>query len=315
MIPMPVNSKVDGGDPCLRDLWRVAQRLSTREPPTLLGEAQQLILVVTPDWDTVQGHCDASNGPPPVSDWRPVGEVGTVVVGKNGIAWDPLDTPVVPGPTKAEGDGRSPAGVFPLGKAFGFATAAEASWLKLPYLPIVEGIECVDDPASEVYNQIVDRRAVRSPDWTSAERMREVGEAYRWGVVVNYNMPAVAGRGSCIFLHVGGEGGRGTAGCTAMASGFLREVMAWIRTESRASARAAAANGLRGLASALVAALSSGAPFLHLHLAAAVREADFVHQLVDRGRRPRPLPLNTFSPSSGFGTVAGSKPVRGRARR
>ena len=227
MIPMPVKSRWTAAFLVLAALASGAASVNA-EPPTLLGQAQQLILVVTPDWDTVQGQLRRFERAAPGADWRPVGEVGTVVVGKNGIAWDPLMTPVVSGPMKAEGDGRSPAGVFPLGKAFGFATVAEASWLKLPYLPIVEGIECVDDPASEVYNQIVDRRAVRSPDWTSAERMREVGEAYRWGVVVNYNMPAVAGRGSCIFLHVGGEGGRGTAGCTAMASGFLREVMAWI---------------------------------------------------------------------------------------
>ena len=144
----------------------------------------------------------------------------------------------------------------------------------------------MDDPASAVYNQIVDRRTVRTPDWTSAEKMREVGEAYRWGVVVNYNTPAVARRGSCIFLHIGGEGGRGTAGCTAMAPDVLREVMAWI-DPSRAPVlvqlpRAA----FDGLAAALVAALSSGAPFLHLHLAAAVGEADFVHQLVDQEDAP-----------------------------
>jgi D-alanyl-D-alanine dipeptidase len=118
--------------------------------------------------------------------------------------------------------------VFSLGKAFGYAPAADASWLKLAYLPVVEGIECVDDPASAVYNQIVDRRTIQKPDWASAERMREVGEAYRWGVVVNYNTPAVASRGSCIFLHIGGEGGRGTAGCTAMPPNVLREAMAWI---------------------------------------------------------------------------------------
>jgi D-alanyl-D-alanine dipeptidase len=136
--------------------------------------------------------------------------------------------PIVAGPAKKEGDGRSPAGVFSLGKAFGFAPPAEASWLKMPYVPVVEGIECVDDSASAVYNQVVDRRSIKTPDWTSAEKMREVGEAYRWGVIVNYNTPAVPGRGSCIFLHIGGEGGRGTAGCTAMSPEFLRDVMAWI---------------------------------------------------------------------------------------
>lgn len=197
-------------------------------PPALLEKAQQMILVVTPDWDSVQGELRRFERPAAGAAWRPVGEPGTIVVGKNGIAWDPLQDHVVAGPTKREGDGRSPAGVFSLGTAFGFAPAAEASWLTLPYLPVVEGIECVDDSASTVYNQVVDRRTIRSPDWTSAERMREVGEAYRWGVVVNYNTPAVPGRGSCIFLHIGGEGGRGTAGCTAMSPEFLRDVMAWI---------------------------------------------------------------------------------------
>ena len=196
------------------------------QPPALLTPARQLILVVTPDWNTVEGELRRFERGTPGAPWHAVGVAGSIVVGKNGTAWDPLAEPVVPGPTKREGDGRSPAGVFALGKAFGYAPANEARWLKLDYLPVVEGIECVDDPASSVYNQIVDRRAIRTPDWNSSEKMREVGEAYRWGVVVNYNTPAVSKRGSCIFLHIGG--GQGTAGCTAMAPDVLRGVMAWI---------------------------------------------------------------------------------------
>lgn len=198
------------------------------EPPGLLRSATQLILVVTPDWNTVQGELRRFERASGAQAWQPVGAPGTIVVGKNGTAWDPLVTPAVPGPSKREGDGRSPAGVFSLGTAFGYAPAQDASWLRVPYLPVVEGIECVDDPASSAYNQIVDRRTIQRPDWTSSEKMREVGEAYRWGVVVNYNTPAVAPRGSCIFLHIGGDGGQGTAGCTAMAPDVLRQVMAWI---------------------------------------------------------------------------------------
>lgn len=197
-------------------------------PPPLLSAARQLVLVVTPGWDEVQGELRRFERRGAGQAWQGVGNASTIVVGKSGMAWDPLAEPVVPGPQKREGDGRSPAGVFRVGRAFGFAPAAEAAWTKLPYLPVVEGIECVDDPASAVYNQIVDRRQVKQPDWTSAERMRDVGEPYRWGVVVDYNTPAVSGRGSCIFLHIGGEGGRGTAGCTAMPSTDLRAVMAWL---------------------------------------------------------------------------------------
>ena len=196
------------------------------QAPVLLSSARQLILVVTPDWNGVQGELRRFERSTPAGPWQGVGVGGQIVVGKSGTAWDPLAEPVVPGPIKREGDGRSPAGVFSLGKAFGYAPAKEAGWLKLDYLPVVEGIECVDDPASSVYNQIVDRRTVRTPDWSSSEKMREVGEAYRWGVVVNYNTPAVSKRGSCIFLHIGGA--QGTAGCTAMAPEVLRDVMAWI---------------------------------------------------------------------------------------
>ena len=197
-------------------------------PPPLVRDANQLLLVVTPDWNTVQGELRRFERGNLDAPWRAVGAPGLIVVGKNGTAWDPLAAQPVPGPVKAEGDGRSPAGVFPLGKAFGYAPAAEAAWLKLPYLPVTEGVECVDDSASSLYNQVVDRRTIKTPDWNSSEKMREVGEAYRWGVVVNYNTPAVPKRGSCIFLHIGGEQGKGTAGCTAMAPDFLREVMAWI---------------------------------------------------------------------------------------
>jgi len=197
-------------------------------PPALVRDANQLLLVITPAWNTVQGELRRFERGTLDEPWRAVGTPGLIAVGKNGTAWDPLATQPVPGPVKAEGDGRSPAGAFPLGKAFGYAPAAEAGWLKLPYLPVTEGVECVDDSASALYNQIVDRRTIRTPDWNSSEKMREVGEAYRWGVVVNYNTPAVPKRGSCIFLHIGGEQGKGTAGCTAMAPDFLREVMAWI---------------------------------------------------------------------------------------
>lgn len=59
--------------------------------------------------------------------------------------------------------------------------------------------------------------------------MREIAPAYEWGVVVNYNTPAKANQGSCIFLHVGGgPDAKGTAGCTAMSQPELRTMMLWL---------------------------------------------------------------------------------------
>ena len=197
-------------------------------PVPFISSARQLILVVTPDWDTVRGELRRFERAEGAKAWQPVGGPSAIVVGHNGTAWDPQTDRVVPGPIKAEGDGRSPAGIFSLGTAFGYAPPGDAAWLKLPYLHVTEGIECVDDSASSVYNQIVNRRTTQVPDWSSSEKMREVGKAYEWGVVVNYNTPAVARRGSCIFLHIGGDEGKGTAGCTAMAATDLRAVMSWI---------------------------------------------------------------------------------------
>ncbi len=197
-----------------------------------------MVVVTTADWNAVGGTLYAfergADGTWTPARWRaggPRSEAAgsvSIVVGTNGSAWDPgLATPVT-GPIKAEGDGRSPAGVFALGTAFGFARPPEAKWLTLPYVEVTPTLECVDDPASGHYNTLLERASV-DVDWKSSEQMREESPWYHWGVVVEYNTrPVVPGRGSCIFLHVGGEGGRGTAGCTAMGEPALKSLMKWL---------------------------------------------------------------------------------------
>ena len=197
--------------------------------PAVLAGAGQLLVVTTPGWDAVAGELRRYERASADDAWQSVGAPVGIVVGTSGTAWDPAVTPTIPGPTKREGDGRSPAGAFALGTAFGLAPPADAAWLKLPYLQEVTTLECVDDVASAHYNRLVDRAAVASVDWKSSEKMAQVGEAYRWGVVVEYNTsPPVPGQGSCIFLHVSPTPGTGTAGCTAMAAPALDEVLRWL---------------------------------------------------------------------------------------
>ena len=204
----------------------------------LLKSARQIVVVTTADWDTVRGTLYAfdrsADGSWAPARWgadapRDAASRGvSIVVGKNGTAWDPGVVPPVKGPIKAEGDGRSPAGVFALGTAFGFARSAEAKWLKLPYVEVTPTLECVDDSASGHYNTLADR-ATAEVDWKSSEKMREIAPQYHWGVVVEYNTrPVVPRRGSCIFLHIGGDGARGTAGCTALAEPALKAMMRWL---------------------------------------------------------------------------------------
>jgi D-alanyl-D-alanine dipeptidase len=177
---------------------------------------RQLIVVTTPDWGSVRGTLRRFERRGVRAGWRQAGEAFDVVVGRGGLGWGAGLVEIEgAGPPKREGDGRAPAGVFTLTRAFGFAPAREAAWLRLPYTPLTPAVECVDDAASSQYNRVVDRSALREVDWNSSERMREV-EGYAWGVVVAHNAGRVPGLGSCIFLHVWAGPEKGTAGCTAM---------------------------------------------------------------------------------------------------
>ena len=209
--------------------------------PGALMQSTQMIVVTTPDWNAVEGTLQRYQRGTPREPWRRAGEPIAIVVGKNGMGWGigviATDDPKVrlaSDPVKKEGDGRSPAGIFALGTAFG-DSAQPLPGLKTPYLQLTPSIECVDDSSSKYYNRVVDRSAV-VPDWKSSEHMRNVGEAYRWGIVVGHNggdmrsnaNPPVPGSGSCVFLHIWGSGNRGTAGCTAMSQDQLETLLTWL---------------------------------------------------------------------------------------
>jgi zinc D-Ala-D-Ala dipeptidase len=192
-------------------------------------EARQLVLVKTGGWEAVEGVLQRYQRRGP--GWSAVGEAIPVVVGRNGMAWGRglHDTHPGPGPVKKEGDGKSPAGIFPLSSAFGYASPNEATEVKLPFIQARPTTECVDDAKSVNYNRILDRLQISIPDWSSAEQMRRPDELYRWGVVVDHNVaPTQAGAGSCIFLHIWEGPAAGTAGCTAMEAAQMERLISWL---------------------------------------------------------------------------------------
>lgn len=194
-----------------------------------LGAARQLVVVTTPAWDSVSGVLRRYERARGDAAWTPVGAPVPVVVGRTGLAWgsDTLSQSSAE-PRKHEGDGRAPAGAFPLDTAFGFAPSPEVPWVRLPYAPLTSGSECVDDERSAYYNTVVDRARVARVDWNSSEHMRQIGQ-YRLGVIVGYNAPVpVRGRGSCIFLHIWSAPGVGTAGCTAFPADAVETVVRWL---------------------------------------------------------------------------------------
>src|SRR5829696_6933583 len=206
---------------------------ATRRLATPLDGSQQLVLVVTPAWESTGGTLRRFVRESDAGAWREVGASVPIVVGRTGVAWD--DSQVKPAagePVKREGDGRSPAGAFALDTAFGFDIRQIVPWVRLPYVRLRTTTECVDDPRSVHYNTIVDRDRVPRVDWTSSEKMREI-EEYAYGVHVAYNAPPGPSRGSCIFLHIWAGPRSVTAGCTAMSEAALKQLMGWVDPERR----------------------------------------------------------------------------------
>ncbi len=190
------------------------------------SESLQALVVTTVTASSVQGTAQRYERKSTNSKWKRTGDDFAVVVGRNGLAWD--EDAAAEGETvlKREGDGRSPAGLFPL--TFAFGRPDKPDQIKLSYSKLGEYSECVDDVGSTHYNRLVDRLKVGIFDWKSSEKMLEVGPEYDLGVFVAYNsFPVERGNGSCIFLHIWKDATTGTAGCTAMKRDDLLKVIEW----------------------------------------------------------------------------------------
>ena len=198
------------------------------EPRATIGVSRQLLLVIMPDWTSTLGSMTRWTRSTPGAAWQQVGDAIPVVVGRTGLAWGVgFDEKSQNEPRKHEGDGKAPAGIFPLDTVFGFAPPDSLPSLRLPYVQLTSTTDCVDDVNSAHYNTVVDKERVSAVDWQSAEHMREVSQ-YKIGVTVGYNKPATKGRGSCIFLHIWNGPASHTAGCTALDEEKLREVIFWL---------------------------------------------------------------------------------------
>ncbi len=199
-----------------------------------IDNALQLVVFTAADWTATAGTLRRFERSDVRAAWRIAASAMPAVIGRTGLAWaDSALATDMHQPVKHEGDGKSPAGAFPLDTAFGFAPRGEMSWLKMAYAPLIAGSDCVDDEASVHYNTVVDRSSVPRVDWNSAEHMRQIAQ-YRLGVIVGYNaVPPKPGRGSCIFLHIWGGQSSTTAGCTALDATRLEALMRWLDASRR----------------------------------------------------------------------------------
>ncbi len=148
--------------------------------------SRQIVLSVSSSWDATDARVRRYERASAEAPWTAAGEAVGGSLGRTGLAWGKgLHRSGLEGPTKREGDGKSPAGVFDLRLATGYAPEAPAG-TRLPYRQATPSLRCVDDPRSAFYNRLVDEREV-AKDWSSAEDMRRSDALYRLVVWVGHN--------------------------------------------------------------------------------------------------------------------------------
>jgi L,D-peptidoglycan transpeptidase YkuD (ErfK/YbiS/YcfS/YnhG family) len=144
-----------------------------------------------------------------VVKYNPV-EVG---IGKYGFA-SPL--------AKLEGDGKSPTGIFGLGKLFTYEK--QVSTL-LENQQTTKDDKWIDDPNSDDYNKYIRG----STNAKSYENLLLNSDAYKYCMVIEYNTnPVVKAKGSAIFFHLGVKKPYFTAGCVAINEENMKLIVNWL---------------------------------------------------------------------------------------
>jgi len=218
-------------------IWRIALFLAVLLPLAdgrgggLEPQTCQLIVSIAPGWDSSQGRLqlfekdDAGN-------WKAVSDAWPVLYGRNGLAWGRgIEGQDEPGAHKVERDKRAPAGIFEIGKVFGYESKLPAGG-NYPFHQVTDADLWSDDPRSPNYNRHVVVDPAHPPENYSHEKMRSGDFAYHWLIEIRHNAdPPVPGAGSAIFFHIRRGEARTTSGCTTMAESDLLKIIRWLRAD------------------------------------------------------------------------------------
>lgn len=143
------------------------------------------------------------------------GKAYSCALGRNGV---------IESAQKNEGDGATPAGTYALRELWYRADRLQRPTCALPTHTITPADGWCDDPSHSAYNT-----HVHLPFDANHETLWRDDEAYDLIVPLGYNDdPIIPGKGSAIFLHVAKAGYPPTAGCVALATADLLEVLAKI---------------------------------------------------------------------------------------
>lgn len=195
---------------------------------------QQAVVGVTSDWSS--SHVDLGLYEKKNGAWKLVGTFWKGRIGRNGLASGLGLSPAVSKTVKKEGDGKAPAGVFSLGKAFGYAKSINKK-PKLVYNVVTSKDLWVEDSGSILYNQHVQLTHEPSSTWEKKQQMRQNDYAHCLKLYIEHNAKTItnkpkAGMGSAIFFHIWRKnGGKATSGCTTMSATKLEQMISQIDPE------------------------------------------------------------------------------------
>jgi L,D-peptidoglycan transpeptidase YkuD (ErfK/YbiS/YcfS/YnhG family) len=204
-------------------VWAAGSKAADCQCPESLQSATRLLLVLAKhmsDRTAISQRFERSSS---TKQWTKSGSSEAVVLGRSGLGWGWNQTELANDgePTKREGDGRTPAGIFKIGSAFGFSESGPGK----DYLPLKRDDSfCVDDVRSPHYNDIVPKAVVGSG--VTGENMPAIS-LYRRGLRVDFPTNRQKQGGSCIFVHVWRKPDSPTTGCVAMREPGVAKLQEW----------------------------------------------------------------------------------------
>jgi L,D-peptidoglycan transpeptidase YkuD (ErfK/YbiS/YcfS/YnhG family) len=138
-------------------------------------------------------------------------------LGKNGIA-----------KRKKEGDKKTPAGLFSLGKVYYRKDKIRNLKTKLKKIVIKKKMAWCDDPNNKFYNKLT------FTNDKSKEKLYRKDNLYNIIVVINYNIkPIMKNKGSAIFIHLARKNYSGTMGCIGLKKKDLLDILKTVKKQTK----------------------------------------------------------------------------------
>ena len=129
---------------------------------------------------------------------------------------------------KKEGDKKTPAGVFTLGKVFYRKDKVKNLKTNLNKYVIKKNMVWCDDPNSKSYNKLIFTNNKKK------EKLYRKDNLYNIIVVINYNIrPTIKNKGSAIFIHLAKKNYNGTMGCIGLKKNDLLNILKTVTKKTK----------------------------------------------------------------------------------